>query len=220
MATEGLCLEQEASAPGGRPLSPGWTTEDLGAARSKGFFPAAVRKSQPRTPTSWENQLISPTAPAPSPHFSAWAAPLRAAVPLPLLLGKRGVGGSLIQPPFCSSSCWKDGTSVRSSRWEETKWHDNSYLDDREQHMGLLKFSQGRPSLTLSSELLRTCCTYLQNLHFAFWRQTLKCNTRWKSQACWEPIWVFTSSDKTLSVPPFTLLPGTYKITHHSAEIN
>lgn len=48
------------------------------------------------------------------------------------------------------------------------KRYDNSYLDDREQCMGLLNISQERPSFALSSELLRACCTYLQDLHFAF----------------------------------------------------
>lgn len=129
---------------------------------------------------------------------------LPSVLPCPcLLLEKCGMGGSLIQLPVGSSSCWKGGTFVRSSRWAEMKWHDNSYLDDREQYMGLLKISQERPSFALSSELLRSCCTYLQDLHFAFWRQTLKCNSRWKAQASWEPLWVFTCSDKTLSVWPY-----------------
>lgn len=204
-------LRAKSQLPRCSPLSSGRASKDPGGGRRKGISAVAGRKSQPRNPTSWENKLISSTPPAPSPHPSAREASLHATISLALLLENCGVARSLIQPPFCSSSCWKGSTSVRSSRRAEMKWHDNSCLDDREQSMGLLKTSQGRPTIVLLFDLLRTCCTYLQDLHFAFWRQTLKYNSRWKSQACWESMWVFTCSNKTLSVPPLTILPGTFK---------
>lgn len=98
-----------------------------------------------------------------------------------------------------SPPCCHVPVSPAEMTWQFLSWWQRA-------DFGLLKVSQGRSSFALSSDFLRTCCTYLQDLHFAFCRQTLKCNSRWKSQACLEPMWVFMWVYTCFSVLPLTLM--------------
>lgn len=139
----------------------------------EGYFSCSSKKEAAQDLHELEDQMDF--LHSPSPNTSTFS---MSSMVLLILLEKCGVGGSLIQTPFCRSSCWINRTSIRDSRWAERKQFPSMI---RTRAWGCFKsLREDFPLLSHLSYLGLTALTFsISTLPSEV--RPLKCNSRWKS---------------------------------------